>query len=436
MKKDTRILILSVSAWSSKTGADTWPTLVEGHDPQHVASLSLRDDAPDSPAADHYFRISETLVLRSILKRSTKTGARVERSSVPAKTLGAHEKRYTSMKRNLVSLLGREAVWLLGRWKTPELRGFIEDFRPDVILYAMDGYIHLNRLCRYAKKLSKAKSIGFFVDDNFTYKQSPRLGDRIFRFFQRRSLRRLAKETDAFFAISEVTKTEADAFFGIDCTVLTKPLKQLPVFVPYTPKRPIRMLYTGNLGIGRDRSLLTLMRAIHALGEDASAFAVEVYTRTALSDERKAELLSLGCALHAPVPQSEVHALQKEADILLFLEDTDGPDARTARLSFSTKITDYLAAGKCILAVGCKDTAPMQYFEANGAALTAETGVEIRECLERILSDASLVSTVAEHAVLAGRKNHDKETVLQTFNRVISETLSGERNAVYEPSSR
>ena len=50
---DKKILVLSVSSWNSKVGADTWPMLLNHHDPNAVASLSLRDDYPDSDVAKH-----------------------------------------------------------------------------------------------------------------------------------------------------------------------------------------------------------------------------------------------------------------------------------------------------------------------------------------------------------------------------------------------
>ena len=101
----------------------------------------------------------------------------------------------------MTMLLGRELVWMLGKWCTKELDAFLDSFKPDVIVYSMEGYIHLNRIIEYSIKRTGASSVGYFWDDNFTYKQSKKLGYKFYRFFQRCSLRSLAKKTDAFFAI-------------------------------------------------------------------------------------------------------------------------------------------------------------------------------------------------------------------------------------------
>ena len=288
----------------------------------------------------------------------------------------------------------------------------------------MDGYVHFNRLCRYVTKKTSAKSIGFFVDDNFTYKQSSRIGLKAFRFFQRRSLKRLAKKTDAFWAITDMTKKEADAFFGINSTVVTKPLKKTAVYSDWKISAPIQILYTGNLQIGRDKSLLKVVDALKEINRENTFFRLDVYTKTQLSDEVKEQLSCDFCTLHAPVPQSEVLNLQEQADILLFLEDIDGPDAKTARLSFSTKITDYLSSGKCIFAVGCMDTAPMQYFLQNQAAIIANTREDMIEKLTNILENQEILKACAKQACDCGKKYHNKETILRTVHQTIEEVLS------------
>lgn len=423
-----KILVLSVSAWNSNVGMDTWPTLLEGRNPDEVANICLRGEKPDATVCNNYFHISENKVIKSIVKRTLKTGCRVEQveqSEQPSVDLIQHNTRYNKMKshRSFFTLMAREILWMMGKWKSTELYDFITEFSPDIILYSMDGYIHFNRLCRYAKKVSSAKSIGFFVDDNFTYKQSKNLGNRAFRFFQRLSLKKLSRQTDAFWAITDMTKKEADETFGIDCTVLTKPIRNNRAEVVPTTAKPIKILYTGNLQIGRDNSLVRLINALKKVNKNQQNFTVDIYTKTVLDEKIKNAVDCDFCHIHEPVPQSEVLELQKKADVLLFLEDIDGPDAHTARLSFSTKITDYLSSGKCIFAAGCLETAPMQYFINNDAAIVASTDKEIEEGLLKISSDTDLLTDYAERARALGIKNHSKEVVLKVFDETISKTL-------------
>lgn len=412
---DKKILVLSMSAWNSKVGSDTWATLLEGQDPDNIANIALREEMPDSKVCNNYFTISESRVLKSICNRKIKTGYAFDEINVSdrrQKDIEAHDKMYGGTKRNIyLKRMLREIVWALGKWKSDELKKFVDDFKPDVVLYFMDGYIHFNRICRYITKRANAKSIGFFVDDTFTYKQNSGLGFKLFRFFQRKSLHKLASKTDAFWAITDMTKSEADEEFGVDCRIITKPLRKSIQFEEVSIHKPITILYTGNLQIGRDKTLIKLVQAIKEM--NSQDFVIDVYTRTNMSDSVLKELECDFCNIHSAVEQDKVFDLQRNADILLFLEDTDGEDAFTARLSFSTKIIDYLSCSKCILAIGNKDTAPMRYFEKNGAALIAQTTEEIKQRLREIVNNPDLISKTAYNAYECGVKNHSKEIVLQ-----------------------
>lgn len=425
---DKKVLVLSISAWNSAVGMDTWPTLMEGRNPDHVANICLRGETPDSNVCNHYFYISENKVIKSIINRSIQTGSKKDAAVQNDETdtdLKKHKARYQKMQkhRSFFFLMAREILWKVGKWKSRELYDFIMEFSPDVILYSMDGYIHFNRLCRYAKKISKAKSIGFFADDNFTYKQSRRFGDRAFRYFQRRSLKKLVRETDAFWAITDMTKEEANKVFRIDCTVVTKPVLSTPMYVEKKIEFPIHILYTGNLQIGRDKSLVKVVNALKKTPDPERRFMVDIYTKTVLEEDVEHSIKCNFCHIHPPIPKEEVLKLQKTADILLFLEDIDGPYAKTARLSFSTKITDYLSAGKSILAIGCDDTAPMQYFIKNQAAIVATSEKEIEERFADIVQNTDILVEYARRACEIAKKNHNKEDILRTVDSTIRQVL-------------
>ena len=421
-----RILVITVSAWNSKVGSNTWSTVLQQYGSENIANLCIREENPDSSVCSRYFVISESKIIKSLINKKIKTGKEV--SSRATNNLSAdlleHNNRYRKMKkkRRYSMLLARELIWRCGKWKTDELNSFLDSFNPDIILHSMEGYIHLNRIIEYAINRTGAKAVGYVWDDNFTYKQSTKLGYKIYRFFQRQSLIKLATVTNGFFAISEMTKKEADSFFNIDCKILTKPINIFQNVQYNNVVSPIHILYTGNLLIGRDRSLVRVCDAISQRYK--GSFVIDVYTQTDLNENMIRRLESNGvCHIHSAIPQSEVLEKQKEADILLFLEDIDGPDAYTARLSFSTKITDYLSSGKCILAVGCADTAPMQYFIKNGAAAVATSEFEIMSRLEELSSNPELLSKYAEKARKIGIENHSKDKILSIFNETIISVL-------------
>ena len=428
MNNYPRILVFTVAAWNSKVGSNTWSTLLDRYPRENVANICIREEKPDSNVCSRYFIVSENRVLKSILNRKIKTGYEVKASqeAINSEDLTAHNNRYNEMKkkRRYSMLLARELVWEIGKWKTEELDEFLDTFNPDVILHSMEGYIHLNRMITYAIKRTGAKAVGYIWDDNFTYMQSDALGYKVYRYFQRRSLLKLAKYTDGFFSITNMTKREADNFFGIESVVLTKPLHSIPQTDEYSLTYPIHMIYTGKLIIGRDRTLELLNEALKEINRDKVKIIADVYTPTVLSEQVEKKITDGNfCVIHPAIPQADALQKQKEADILLFVEDIDGKNAKIARLSFSTKITDYLSSGKCILAIGNRATAPMSYFMENDSAVVAYDYDSIISALQKIADNPAIVREYAKKAAECGIKNHDSATMHRTFDNMIKKVL-------------
>ena len=119
---------------------------------------------------------------------------------------------------------------------------------------------------------------------------------------------------------------------------------------------------------------------------------------------------------------------QKEADVLLFLEDVDGKNAKSARLSFSTKTTDYLSSGRCIFAIGNEDLAPIEYLKENKSAIVATCDMELEASLTEIINNPSILVEYAKNSAEPGIKNHTREKIEQNFYGVISEVYGKAHN--------
>lgn len=422
-----RILVFTVPSWNSKIGANSWASLLEKYNNKYIANICIREEYPDSNVCSRYFVISENRIIKSVFNRKVKTGYEFDKQSnnnENTKDLSEHNIRYQKMtrKRNYFFLLLRELIWKFGKWKTKELDEFLDSFKPDIILHSMEGYIHLNRIIEYSIKRTKAKAIGYIWDDNFTYMQSSKIGYKIYRFFQRKSLKKLAKKTQGFFSISQKTKVEADDFFNIDSKILTKPLYSIPTISDDTVTEPIKFIYTGNLLYGRKESLFAFSEVIGQLPQDK--IYCDVYTQTLLSGSEIEFLENNRCFVHKPISQKEVLKLQRESDVLLFLEALDGPNAKTARLSFSTKITDYLSAGKAIFAIGNGDTAPIEYFLENKSAFVATDRNQLKEMLVNLTDNPDLIKQYAIVARECAVKNHNPQTIQELFDNEILTVLN------------
>lgn len=180
-------------------------------------------------------------------------------------------------------------------------------------------------------------------------------------------------------------KREVDAEYGIDSVLLTKPIYQFGTIKQTAPTYPIKILYTGKLIYGRDETIAEIVDALKIINQDGQKALLQIYTNTELSQEMRQKISLEGCCeIKEFVPQDEALKIQKESDVLLYAEGLSDTNL-TARLSFSTKMTDYLASGNCIWAVGNNDLAPIEYLKEEDAGLVSTSIVSIVSVLQQIV---------------------------------------------------
>jgi len=427
-KLNHKILVNTVECWNSRIGSNTLASWLSQYNSENLANLYIREEVPDSDVCGRYFKISENKIIKSVFFRGIATGKEYRTGDITPdaedySNLKMQKSGYRFFKkiRLWLFLYLREILWKFGNWKSKELDSFLDDFKPDIVIVPLEGYIHFNRINRYIIRRTGAKAIGVFWDDNFTYKPHKwNPGFLIHRYFLRKDLKKSVALCNHFFAICPKMKTECDEMFHIQSVVLTKPVFKLERSYQPIKDRPIKMLYTGNLLIGRHKALILLVKALKKINLDTVKVMLDIYTPTDLSsEERKIISETPGCVLNGAVPQNEAIVKQKQADVLLFLEALSGKEKYSARLSFSTKITDYFAAGKCIFAVGPGDIAPIEYLSNEHAAIISTSCDEIEKNLKMIVNNPDIIEEFGNKAYECGKRNHSEEKI----HKIFSDTL-------------
>ena len=295
----------------------------------------------------------------------------------------------------------------MGNWKSNEFKKFLDEVNPDVLVCPIESYIHFNRINEYIIKAKHPKVIGILWDDNFTYRQQNKWWYFIHRYFLRKGVRRMINQCSVVFATSPKMQKECNQEFGINSQLLTKPIFFQQDCQPYMVGNPIRIIYTGNLYVNRDKTMASISRVLDKINEAGIKVVLDIYTNSPLTEKQKTAIVKPDyCRIHPPVPSSEVKELQAKADILLLAEAIGRKGDMSARLSFSTKITDYFLAGKCIWAVGNPELASISYLANNDAALLSIDETSILEVLNRVVSTPELISEYALKGVKCGKLNH------------------------------
>lgn len=432
MKDKIKILTTSVVAWNDHIGGDSLSTLLKDFDAEQIANIYIRPELPNSPVCRKYLQITENDIIKSILKRDYTTAHRYngteKNTEQTNKNVQAEKKLYKKFKkvRWYIFLLARELIWLLGKWKSNVLDDFIDEFSPDIVLYSVDPYMHMNRITRYAIKRSGAKAIAIVWDDNFTYKTDPKTpGYLLHRFLLRRSFKKTINLADTIFSFTPKCQKELEEEMGISSILLTKPMQNIPR--PETKlHHPIQMVYTGNLMYGREDTLVKMAKAFSILNKNGIRMTLDVYTNSEVSSSNSDVFNhSRGVTIHGAIAQDEAFEKQKNADVLLFLEALSGSKRHVARLSFSTKLTDYFSMGKCIFAVGPSDIAPIEYLTEHQAGFIVTNEQDILPALEKMVSDPETIVSVADKVYQTGIENHSEEKIRKRFTDALIKQNGG-----------
>lgn len=416
-----RVLVPCINVWQDTGAVRTLPEIFSCWDKEKIAQIYTKAGLPDTTVCEKFFRINENAVMKSIFKRGISTSSVVkntkgEVTSSQKQELQQEEKRYNGRHSMLLSLC-REMVWLLGKWKTPELLQFVEDFDPELLFVPVYPVVYMARLQLYIIEKTKKPVVCYLSDDNYSYKTcgaNPLA--YIHRFWLRRNVKKIMKHCDRLFVIAPKQKEEYDRSFKTDSLLLTRAIdtKDLPNG-ELVPHKPVRMVYTGKLCIGRDKTVAKVARAVAEINKEKERIRFDIYS----GDAPKGKLLELlssgGNHFCGSVTADKVEEIQRKSDITLFAEAMSGRYKNAARLSFSTKLTDYFKSGRCVLAVGSRDIAPVDYLIREDAAVVVTEPDDLQKTLEELCDNPQLITEYGAKAVECGIRNHSKEKVEETF---------------------
>lgn len=421
-KELPKILSISLSTWRKDSGIHTQTDLFKFWNPNRVSQIYTRSDLPNTPVCNNFFRISENEIIKSVYNRN-KVGKRVYNTekldSKTQKAIEAEKKLYARAhkKKSWFMTIIREVVWSLGCWKTKALDQFINEESPDVYFVPIYNVVYMGKLQLYILKKFPKPYVCFLTDDNYSYKAC---GKNIFayihRFMLRKVVKRLAKNCTEMFTITKTEADETDKLFGTHSIVLTKGINYDKLeFKEKKISMPIRMVYTGNLLIGRANSLVEISKALSRINCKDEKIVLDIYSPTILDDKIMRYLNSNGCHFRGSVPKNKVDEIQKSADIVVFVESLEKKHRYDARLSFSTKLTDYFKNGKCIFAIGDRTIAPIIYLKENNCAIIANEYEEIEDQLRKLVENPKMIQQYSRNAFECGKKNHNEKDIRKVF---------------------
>lgn len=436
-----KILILSNYPWEKTNSfGNTYSSIFGKVSNTEIAHIYMFDGQPDTEAnITAYYQIPEREVMSSFFRRRRGKGAgriiepkqkQIEEKSVPKEeSVSLYNKLLRFGKRSHSSLLfiAREFVWKHGWVNYDGLIDFVKSFQPDLFFLPYSNTYYTNRIALYIKNHYEVPLVVEMAMDHYSLNRvswNPLFW--IDRFGKRRIIRKLAEKSEMFYAISKKLKEELERDLGVPCKVLYKTPDRTRMMTPYTQAKEdaVRFLFTGNIYANRWRSLALLAAEL----KRQQFGHLDVYTASPITKAiEKALNIDGFSSLHSPVSQEEVIKLQNKADILVHVEAFDKYNKSLVRCAISTKIMDYLSAGRCILAIGPSDVSSIEYLSDNKIALIANSKQSLSVQVSLIKEEVNLISEYAERCHDFVTNQLDEEKIRKVFYDDLQSIIEGGR---------
>lgn len=430
-----KVLIISRNAWDNKAG-NTLSNFFQEFTPGQLAQIYCRDELPDNELCENYYCISEKELISSIFTRRN-VGTIITKSEIAENTrlqqaAEAGNKFYNVFRHYRFTLLlwCRELIWLLSKWKNKDLDKFICDFKPDVIYTEAYDTFYTYRVLNYVRKVSNVPYVMFHCDDQLTYRKfsmSPLFWMN--RYLLRQHVIKGIKKAAINYCVIDEQQKVYNSIIPANYKILNKCADFNGEQKTAVVHKPIRMVYAGNLHLGRWKTLQKLAQAIQRINQKEEKIILDIYTGKAVSEKKLHKItINPSITIHDFVPYKRLIELQKESDILLHVESFDLKERLITYLSFSTKIVDFFELGKCIVAIGWEKSAPIKYLKENDAAITVSEIEEIYNELSSIVENPKKINEYCERSFNCGKIFHSKVKTLTMFQSDLDELRRSTRH--------
>lgn len=360
------------------------------------------------------FRNVREFFLKIIFKKNE---IQADVNVVPGKILTSNENN-TSLKSKIYTI-GASYSDIIIRYKiTNELLNKTKAFSPDYI-YTDANNIKMIKLVNYLGDFLNVPILIHFMDDWPETRYTGNLFLLIPRLILRKSLKELLKKSKQSICISEkmcriYEKRYKIQFFPLMNIVDSKILNyNQPVLKK--DNNFISIQYFGGLHLNRWKTI----KIIDELLNDSEFITYNIKLLIYTNNTNKVKYS--GIYTNKVIFKDEVdHKMvieeMKKSDYLLHIESFDDDILPFIRYSISTKIPEYLASKKPIIAIGPYNSASIEYLHKNGCAyvVTSYSKETIKELLLSFNDYKN--EQFVNNALTLVKQNHTENNVFEFIN--------------------
>lgn len=383
------VLIISANPFSkTENNGKTLESMFSSFKKEELFQLFTRPlENPDFDYANGYYLVSDKDNFNKLCLKSKECGRDLSMVLYNLSSTVDNKYTLTAPKPKLKRFrLFRDLLWRLDLWKNEDLKKWCKTTKADVVFLGAGGDEYLHRLSIYISEFLQIPLTSMFGDDYLIYPKSKGFLDKTQRFFMPFYFRKTVNKSLRCFCIGSMMSEAYEKYFAKEFT----PIMNIVDIIPYNqPKRPAEsdnklvVSYFGGLHLNRWRMISRLAALIR------NKCIVQVYTTSEITEEIFNAFNTEEIKVCNPLCGDKLIEGMHNSDILLHVESDDTYNRSFTHLAVSTKIPEYLIAGRAVVGFGPIEVASMRIISDNHLGLVISSEMcdkEIQEAFNVLLS--------------------------------------------------
>jgi len=311
-------------------------------------------------------------------------------------------------------------------------RAEIQRFAPELVLAVPTNGVGvaLAERCR-----DMAPLVTYLMDDWLAHEPGVPIA-----FDTRRRGRRLLRESTAWLSISPALLASMREFAGVE-----RPVHMVHNPVPLDAGEPaaldaprtgrVRIAYAGSVWPMHWDAVAAVAQSVQRLRAAGSDIEFVLFTDRYFWGRHEDDWRRWGVIDGGLVPYAQLGASLGDCDLLLVASSFDPAQAHMSRSSIQTKVTDYMAAGRPILACGPADAASNRFLAGHACALFAEDPAPdaIDAALRRCIAARGEGPALARRAWTVVQREHEIGAVTGRLYAFLREVVTRAPGEVKQP---
>ena len=360
-----RVLIVSNNPLSTtENNGKTLASLFNAYDAQQIGQLYFQSDLP-TVNIHSYFRITDSDTAKRVFLPRNSVG-RIVHPVTSLSKVSSYNPTSRLKKSSFLRYI-REMLWL-PVLNNSELLRWSDSVRPQIVFFLAGDSLFAYKIVELLCSRYSIPRVVYVTDDYISKTKSISPFFWIRRHDIEQALRIAANKSILFLTISDKMRRVFKNLFDVDSCIFRNEMvsmtRQTGEALIRREDEPVVLVYAGGLHYNRWNVLAQLAHAIQASNNICQTkLHLNIYC-TQKVNNRVVRALNIPSASSylGSVTRSELEKIYVDCQVLVHVEAFDKRSRDAVALSFSTKITEYLALNRCILAVGPSEVASIEYL--------------------------------------------------------------------------